>query len=199
MSLWAIQSSLSKPDGRPGTIRTRSSVFVDGRVSITPDDVNGVGEPHTFVVDADQDVGPAPASCRPPNGHADLTLTDANGAVNQLNAAASTCDDAGDNLDADGQCTIAFTSNTTGTVTGHATVTMNLTTSGPDHDRPSDQWSRWQHRRRGQGFVDGSLAWFKNDDTGARLSGATFEVCRHAHARHLDERPTRSSTMRTCV
>jgi hypothetical protein len=27
-------------------------------------------------------------------------------------------------------------------------------------------------------FVDGSLAWFKNDDTGARLAGATFEVCR---------------------
>ena len=27
-------------------------------------------------------------------------------------------------------------------------------------------------------FVDGSLAWFKNDDTGTRLGGATFEVCR---------------------
>ncbi len=26
--------------------------------------------------------------------------------------------------------------------------------------------------------MDGSLAWFKNDDTGTRLGGATFEVCR---------------------
>ena len=26
--------------------------------------------------------------------------------------------------------------------------------------------------------MDGSIAWFKNDDQGNRLGGATFEVCR---------------------
>lgn len=78
-----------------------------------------------------------------------------------------------------GQCTITFTSNTTGTVTGHATVSMNLTTSeclitivrqadgagGSTDDAVKE-------------FVDGNLAWLKNDEVGARLVGATFEVCR---------------------
>ena len=63
---------------------------------------------------------PAPASSPATDGHAEVTLTDADGAISAINAAASTCDDAGDNLDANGQCTITFTSNTTGTVTGHA-------------------------------------------------------------------------------
>lgn len=76
------------------------------------------------------------------------------------------------------QCTITFTSNTTGTVTGHATVSMNLTTSegliaivrqtdgaGGNDDAVKES-------------VDGSLAWLTNDDVGARLGGATFEVCR---------------------
>jgi hypothetical protein len=157
-------------------------VFVDGRVSITPDDVNGIGESHTFVVDAEQDVGDGAGFVPATNGNADVTLTDANGAVNQINAAASTCDDNqpdGDNLDANGQCTITFTSNTTGTVTGHATVSMNLTTSeGPITIVRETDGAGGNTGDAVKEFVDGSLAWFKNDDQGNRLGGATFEVCR---------------------
>jgi hypothetical protein len=42
--------------------------------------------------------------------HVDFTLTDSNGASNTLDAALSTCDDAGANTDGSGQCTIVFTS-----------------------------------------------------------------------------------------
>jgi hypothetical protein len=155
-------------------------VFVDGRVSITPSDVNGIGEPHTFVVDADQNTGSGFVAAT--NGNVDVTLTDAAGAVNQIDAAASTCDDnqpSGDNLDANGQCTITFTSNTTGTVTGHATVSMNLTTSeGPITIVRETDGAGGNTGDAVKEFVDGSLAWFKNDDQGNRLGGASFEVCR---------------------
>jgi Prealbumin-like fold domain len=154
--------------------------FVDGRVSITPSDVNGIGEPHTFVVDADQNTGSGFVAAT--NGNVDVTLTDANGAINQINAAASTCDDAqpdGDNLDANGQCTITFTSNTAGTVTGHATVSMNLTTSeGPITIVRETDGAGGNTGDAVKEFVDGSLAWLKNDDQGNRLGGASFEVCR---------------------
>src|SRR6266508_3536122 len=58
------------------------------------------------------------------DGHVDFTLTDSNGASSSLNAAASTCDDAGDNLDEFGQCTIVFVSYSAGQVTGHASITL---------------------------------------------------------------------------
>jgi hypothetical protein len=157
-------------------------VFVDGRVSITPDDVNGIGESHTFVVDAEQDVGAGAGFVPATDGNVDVTLTDGGGAINQINAAASTCDDNqpdGDNLDANGQCTITFTSNTTGTVTGHATVSMNLTTSeGPITIVRETDGTGGNTGNAVKEFVDGSLAWLKNDDQGNRLGGASFEVCR---------------------
>jgi hypothetical protein len=154
-------------------------VFVDGRVSISPDDVNGIGEPHTFVVDADQDVGAGAGFVPATDGHAEVRLTDADGALSTIDAAASTCDDAGDNLDANGQCTVTFTSNTSGTVTGHARVSMNLTTSeGPISIARRTDGAAGNTGDAVKEFVDGSLAWFKNDDTGTRLGGASFEVCR---------------------
>ena len=73
---------------------------------------------------ATQKIGDAAAFTAATDGNVDVTLTDAAGAISQIDTAASTCDDAqpdGDNLDANGQCTITFTSNTTGTVTGPAT------------------------------------------------------------------------------
>ena len=154
-------------------------VFVDGRVSISPDDVNGIGEPHTFVVEAEQQVGTGTGFVPATDGHAEVRLTDADGAISEIDAAASTCDDAGDNLDENGQCTITFTSNMTGTVTGHARVSMNLTTSeGPISISRRTDGAAGNTGDAVKEFVDGSLAWFKNDDTGTRLGGASFELCR---------------------
>jgi hypothetical protein len=172
-------TSIHVETGGTGNNPDAFKVFVDGRVSITPDDVNGIGEPHTFLVDAEQNVGAGAGFVAATDGHATVTLTDTNGAVNEINAAASTCDDAGDNLDANGQCTITFTSNKSGTVTGHASVSMNLSTSeGPITITRDTDGAGGNTGDAVKEFVDGSLAWFKNDDQGNRLGGATFEVCR---------------------
>ena len=121
--------------------------YVDAKIEITPDATNEVGDPHTFTVTVMQDDGLSAAQggdgadgfTAAPVGNVDVTLTDTNGAVSVLDAAASTCDDnqpAGDNLDASGQCTTVFTSNSAGQVTGHATV--ELTVGGVTLTRETD-------------------------------------------------------------
>lgn len=153
--------------------------FVDARIAISPDDVNGIGETHTFVVDVEQDMGDGAGFVAAPEGDVDFTLTDADGAVSVLDAAASTCDDPGDNLDANGQCSIVFTSDTAGTVTGHASVTLVITTAeGTVTLTRETDGSPGNTGDAAKEFVDGSLAWFKVDDQDNPLGGATFEVCR---------------------
>src|SRR6266571_4320627 len=100
--------------------------FVDASITITPPGVNEVGDPHTFTVTVMQDDGSGSGFVAATVGHVSFTLTDSGGASHVLDPAASTCDDTGDNLDASGQCTIVFTSNSAGTVTGHATVTLSV-------------------------------------------------------------------------
>ncbi len=63
--------------------------------------MNGIGEMHTFVVDVDKDLGDGAGFVAAAEGDVDVTLTDSAGAVNGVDTAASTCDDAGDNLDAE--------------------------------------------------------------------------------------------------
>ena len=60
----------------------------------------------------------------------------------------STCDNAGANTDAAGQCTITFTSNSAGKVTGHATATLVGQRLGAVHGR--DRRRRPELGRRGQ-------------------------------------------------
>ena len=69
--------------------------------------------------------GPVPAT----NGHVTVSLTGSNGITAgdiSIDAGASTCDNAGDNLNGSGQCVIVFNSTKTGTITGHASVTVDL-------------------------------------------------------------------------
>jgi hypothetical protein len=154
--------------------------FVDARISIGPDDTNSVREPHTFTVTVEQNdgltaaqggdgvsgFGPAPNGTIPT-----VTLTDSGGAISNISNNTCTSGTTG------GTCSITFTSNTAGTVVGHATVTFSV--SGVSLTRATDN----THGSSGDAtkvFIAGSLAWFKNDHTGARLGGATFEVCRTA-------------------
>ncbi len=77
--------------------------FVDPKIAISPDGVNGIGETHTFVVDVDKGLGDgAGFGAASTEGDVDFARTDANGAANALDAATSTCDDTGDNHDASG-------------------------------------------------------------------------------------------------
>ena len=144
-------------------------------ITIAPSAVNGIGESHTFTVtlkkDLDDGAGPVPAA----GEHVDVTLTAAGGAVVSLNAAASTCDNAGANTDANGQCTMVFTSNTAGTVTGSATATLligttsvTVSTDGSGDNSPPAV----------KEFRAGALRWLKHDGSGTLLGGAVFTVCR---------------------
>ena len=97
--------------------------WVNARISIAPNATNAVGQPHTFVVTLQQDTGTGTFVAFQ-NQHVDVTLTDAGGAVHT--APTGTCTNPGANTDINGQCTITFTSNTVGTVTGHATSTVSV-------------------------------------------------------------------------
>lgn len=144
-------------------------------ITIAATATNGIGEPHTFTVtlikNLDNGAGDVPAA----GEHVDVTLTPENGAVVQLDAAASTCDNAGANTDANGKCTMVFTSNSAGTVTGNATATMSLsgktvsvsTNGNAPNSGPAIKT-----------FVDGSIRWLKHNGSGQLLAGAVFTVCR---------------------
>jgi hypothetical protein len=76
-----------------------------------------------------------------------------------------------------GQCSVTFTSNTAGTVIGHATVSFSV--GGVTLNRATDS----THGGSGDAtkvFVAGSVTWVKNDNAGNLLGGATFDVCRTA-------------------
>src|SRR5262249_58648216 len=94
--------------------------FVNAKIAIAPDATNEVGRPHTFTVTLMED--PGTGTFVPAAGeHVDFTLTPSNRAVVNLHAASSTCDNPGPNTNPNGQCTIVFSSNAPGQVTGHAT------------------------------------------------------------------------------
>src|SRR5262249_52622052 len=82
-----------------------------------------VGTSQSFTVTLSKDTGTGtfvPAA----GEHVTVGLTDSNGAVHT--APSGSCTTAGANTDANGQCTIAFTSPSGGKVTGHATATLTI-------------------------------------------------------------------------
>src|SRR5438876_791850 len=113
-----------------------AETFVDANIAITGNGTNEVGVKHTFTVTVKKNVGDGAGYVAADNGHVDVTLTGSNGIVTatdiSVDTAASTCDstDTGDNLDANGQCTIVFSSPKAGKVTGNAKVTIPKTVFG---------------------------------------------------------------------
>ncbi|HYV08140.1 MAG TPA: prealbumin-like fold domain-containing protein, partial [Thermoplasmata archaeon] len=147
-------------------------IFIDARIFIGPDDTNGIGEEHTFTVLVLVDYGGGAGPQAVPEGtHPTVTLTDVGGAVNIVSS--DTCFGAG--TDPEGTCTVTFTSNFAGTVTGHAAVTF--TVLGVTLTRETNN----THGSSGNAtkiFIAGSIVWHKVDNVGRALGGATFEVCR---------------------
>ena len=101
----------------------------DASVTINPSATNRVGASHTFTVQANQLVSGATTAAT--DGHAIVTLTNSNGAA--VDVTAATCEVLGDpdfgnqadtldNLNGAGQCTVTFTSPSTGIVTGNVSV-----------------------------------------------------------------------------
>src|SRR5262249_7147977 len=103
-----------------------ASVVVDAKISIAPNKTNEVGQPHTFTVTLLENAGDGNGFVAAAGEHVDLTLTNSNGANAVLDAANSTCDNAGANTDSSGQCKIVFTSQTAGQVTGNANSTLSV-------------------------------------------------------------------------
>ena len=90
-------------------------------ISISPSGVNAVGGSHTFTVTVTQNIGGTES---PVAGlHPTVTLTAAGGAAVAAGKV-DTCATTGTN--AAGQCTVTFTSNTAGTVTGHAAASVTI-------------------------------------------------------------------------
>ena len=172
------------PDTENATITTATAVaistaFVDpqpgAKISIAATATNGIGEPHTFTVTLSKDLGAGGGFVAAQGEHVTVGLTDANGASSAIDAANSTCDNAGANTDANGQCTLKFTSATAGTVTGHASAT--LTVNGVSVSVNTDG----NGNNSGDAvktFIEGTLTWLKHDGAGALLGGAVFTVCR---------------------
>jgi uncharacterized repeat protein (TIGR01451 family) len=109
-------------DANVGDSADASKLWASAKITIAPSATNEVGQPHTFTVTLSKESGNGFVAA--PNEHVDVTLTDANGASHS--APTGSCTTAGANTDANGQCTITFTSGAAGTVTGHATATLNV-------------------------------------------------------------------------
>src|SRR5438270_681463 len=115
-------------DNTHGSTGDATKRFVDAKVSIAPDAVNAVGQPHTFTVTVLQDDGLTAAqggdgvTASSPAGGASInvTLTNSRGAVaNPPGPITGT-------TNSSGQFQVTFTSNTAGTVTGNATTTLTV-------------------------------------------------------------------------
>ncbi len=145
--------------------------FVDAFIIIAPDDVNSVGESHTFTATVKQNDGLGGGFVNAPDGTiVTVTLTDLSGAVSSVSSDA--CASPGTS---GGTCSITFTSNTAGTVTGHASVT--LTIGGVSLTRSTDGTGSNSGDATKQ-FIAGTLRWTKVDNAEQLQGGATFQVCR---------------------
>ncbi|MGH3360881.1 MAG: prealbumin-like fold domain-containing protein [Nocardioides sp.] len=155
--------------------------------TIGPDDTNGIGEKHTFTVDTSKSFGGGTPTV-PNDAHVDVALTHSvTGGDIDIVPAQTTCDyptsgntdHTTDNIDAAGECTITFSSDTAGTVTGALTARINVgTATAPSYKTVTDVATTDTATDAEKDFVDGTLRWLKHDGNGALLGGATFDVCR---------------------
>jgi len=158
-------------DGVGGNSGDAVKRFVDAFITISTDDTNSVGESHTFTVTVQQNDGSGLGFVDAPDGTiVSVTLTDANGAINTIST--DTCASPGTS---GGDCSVTFTSQTAGTVTGHASVTFSV--AGVSLTRSTDG-SGQNGIDAVKVFVSGSLRWSKVDNADQLQGGATFEVCR---------------------
>ncbi len=158
-------------DGTGNNSSDKVKRFVDAFITIGTDDTNSIGEDHTFTVTVKQNDGTGGGFVNVPDGTiVTVTLTDSGGAVSSISS--DTCAGPGTS---GGTCSVTFTSDFAGTVTGHASVT--LTIDGVSLTRQTDG-SGQNSSDAVKVFVAGSLRWSKVDNAGTLQGGATFEVCR---------------------
>ncbi len=146
--------------------------FVDAYITINPPEAtNTVGDPHTFTVNVQQDSGDGNGFVDVPDGTiVTVTLTPSAGAT--IGLIDDTCDGPGT---VGGECTVTFSSSTTGTVTGHASVDLTLATLAVHRETDGIAPNSGDAVKH---FVAGGIRWSKVDNAGQLQGGATFEVCK---------------------
>jgi len=181
------QTFVVTTNGQAGNSGTVVKRFVDAKITLSPlTDTNGITENHVVTADVEVNLGDGAGFVPAAVGHVDVTTVGTGGAVVTPNNSGTTChvasppDPAGsDNLDNDGRCTVAFTSNSAGTVTVNATVNLSVTVGGfTEAITRTTNGSGGNSVGATKEFKAGTITWVKHDDLGALLGGATFEVCR---------------------
>src|SRR5436190_5891239 len=176
--------------------------FVDLKITIGPPEAtNTVGDPHTFIVTVSQDDGlaantgggDAATGLGPVPGGTGVTVTLVNsgGANYEIPIGGDHCVQPSGGGTVNGVCGVTFTSQTAGTVTGNASVSLSV--GGVPLTRDTDPATTGIPCGDGlvQGttcgpaikhFVAGSISWTKVDNANpARaLGGATFALCKTA-------------------
>jgi hypothetical protein len=157
--------------GGASTCGPAVKTYVDALITITPTATNGITEPHTFTIHVEASDG-STTTLQPVSGvKPTVTLTPAGGAV--VSGKTDNCASTGTN--ASGNCTVTFTSNNAGTVTGNASITLTL--AGKSVTRTTGDSHTGDSADAVKTFVQGSLKWIKHDGGGNLLGGATFQVC----------------------
>jgi hypothetical protein len=99
--------------------------FVDASIGITPQTAtNPVGTNHTFTVTVRKNLGLGGGFVPAAGEHVDVSITNSGGATATINTALSTCDNAGPNTDAAGQCILVISSPTAGQTKAFADVVL---------------------------------------------------------------------------
>lgn len=158
--------------------------YVDAKIGINPPlDTNGITEQHTFTVDVQQDDGfPAGAAGGDavtgfgpvPNGITPVVTLTPGTTDAVVTGKTDSCASPGT---VNGSCTVVFTSNSAGTVTGSASVSLAFAGLTGTVERSTDAVGA-NSGTAVKHFVEGTLSWLKHDQDGSLLGGATFEVCR---------------------
>jgi hypothetical protein len=99
-------------------------------------------------------------------------------APNAIHVTSDSCRTAG--TDASGQCTVVINSAVTGQITAHASVSLTLGPTGTTTTitRATGDKVSTDSPDAVKNYVAGSIKWFKDDNAGNPLGGATFTVCK---------------------
>jgi len=111
----------------PGGTDSATKTFVDANIAVNPQTAsNPVGTNHTFTVTVQKNLGLGGGFVAAAAEHVTFNIVNSGGATATLNTTLSTCDDAGANTNAAGQCTIVISSPTAGTTKAFAAVTLSV-------------------------------------------------------------------------
>jgi len=162
--------NLTRSTGGTGVHADANKTYVDGNINLSPlNDSDSINDNHTITATVTKNAGLGGGYVAA--GSVLVTFTFA---TNNIGATfvggTSTC-----TTNASGVCSIQITSSTAGTVVVHGSV--SITVGGQTFTRETNG-SGGNSGNANKTFVDGSLQWFKDDQNGLPLGGATFKVCR---------------------